>query len=172
MDISYWFDSSHAGCFFRSITFRNICMTQQCGRFCKSAFTFATNIGLDPCLLAFRILLCRYSISLLAYTSVILEGRLLLRSWKMHKFASTLPPLLCWNSRNWKPRAFVFRTSVDKTFIWWCMHTHGALVHVEDINFSHLDNLLKVKLSDLHLLYLILLSTLPIYTAAKTNICW
>ena len=28
-------------------------------------------------------------ISLLAYTSVILEGRLLLRSWKMHKFAST-----------------------------------------------------------------------------------
>ena len=89
MDISYWFDSSHAGCFFRSITFRNICMTQQCGRFCKSAFTFATNIGLDPCLLAFRILLCRYSISLLAYTSVILEGRLLLRSWKMHKFAST-----------------------------------------------------------------------------------
>ena len=89
MDISYWFDSSHAGCFFRSITFRNICMTQQCGRFWKSAFTFATNIGLDPCLLAFRILLCRYSISLLAYTSVILEGRLLLRSWKMHKFAST-----------------------------------------------------------------------------------
>ena len=89
MDISYWFNSSHAGCFFRSITFRNICMTQQCGRFWKSAFTFATNIGLDPCLLAFRILLCRYSISLLAYTSVILEGRLLLRSWKMHKFAST-----------------------------------------------------------------------------------
>ena len=75
--------------FFRSITFRNICMTQQCGRFWKSAFTFATNIGLDPCLLAFRILLCRYSISPLAYTSVILEGRLLLRSWKMHKFAST-----------------------------------------------------------------------------------